>query len=36
MLASVMSEERNQPWRNQLGRWLAELILVFLGAYAAF
>ncbi len=32
----MTSVEPKRSWRNQLGRWLAELILVFLGAYAAF
>ncbi|MEO8440820.1 MAG: hypothetical protein ABI540_11450 [Spartobacteria bacterium] len=32
----MTSVEPKRSWRNQLGRWLAELLLVFLGAYAAF
>ena len=32
----MTSDESKRSWRQQLGRWLAELLLVFLGAYAAF
>ncbi len=32
----MTSGEAKRSWRNQIGRWLAELLLVFLGAYAAF
>ncbi len=32
----MTSDEPKRSWRTQLGRWLAELLLVFLGAYAAF
>ncbi len=32
----MTSVEPKRSWRNQIGRWLAELLLVFLGAYAAF
>lgn len=31
----MTSVEAKRSWRGQLGRWLAELLLVFLGAYAA-
>lgn len=31
----MTSDEPKRSWRTQLGRWLAELLLVFLGAYAA-
>ena len=31
-----MSEEGGRPFFKHVGRWIAELLLVFLGAYAAF